>query len=306
MGTEYAGRGALWAKHRPLPRLLYCTGMAGRRFTMRRPSAMCRPSARSSALAQRWTSRTTASSGGPFVGRVGAGRIGAGRRGPAPPPVPPPPPPAGRRRRCTTPPKKATPTQRPRCSAPARTRPSRTKTGTPCRAAPHRPTATGRQPPVSRRRTAEEVAQANGHSGAYAAAVAQARGRAARHRLPHAGMAAALTFVHSFGTFSRRHRTPRRQRCSCALASARPSAERDAPDRPLLSAHSCACAAVPLRHAQRGRTNTFRCHAHGTQDALRMHLSRPLMKLFQARSEAQSELDMDDRDPYGRRKTSSP
>jgi hypothetical protein len=30
------------------------------------------------------------------------------------------------------------------------------------------------------------------------------------------------------------------------------------------------------------------------------------MKLFQARSEAQSELDMDDRDPYGRHKTSSP
>jgi hypothetical protein len=35
---------------------------------------------------------------------------------------------------------------------------------------------------------------------------------------------------------------------------------------------------VPLRHAQRGLTNTFRGHAHGTKDALRMHLSRPLSR----------------------------
>ena len=41
---------------------------------------------------------------------------------------------------------------------------------------------------VARRRTAERLAQDNGKSGAYAAAVVQARGRAARHRLPHAGM----------------------------------------------------------------------------------------------------------------------
>ncbi len=68
-------------------------------------------------------------------------------------------------------------------------------------------------------------------------------------------------FVPSFTTFSRRHRAPRPHYCSCALAPARASAEHDAPDRPLLSAHSFACAAVPLRHAQPGRTNTFRGHA---------------------------------------------
>ena len=65
---------------------------------------------------------------------------------------------------------------------------------------------------------------------------------------------AALTFVRSFSTCSPRHRTRRLHRWSCALAPARPSVEHDAPDPPLLSAHSCACAAVPLRHVQRGGT----------------------------------------------------
>jgi hypothetical protein len=32
---------------------------------------------------------------------------------------------------------------------------------------------------------------------------------------------------------------------------------------------------VPLRHAQPAETNTFRGHAHGTKDALRMHLPAP-------------------------------
>jgi hypothetical protein len=156
-------------------------------------------------------------------------------------------------RRCTSLPTTATPTQRPRCSAPARTRSSRMATGTLCRATRadrHRPPAAG-----VRRDTAEKLGQSHRESGAYAAAVAQA-----------------LTFVPSFTTFSRRHCAPRPRRCSCALAPARPSVERDAPDLPLLSAHSFACAAVPLRHARRGRTNTSRGHAHGTTDALRMRL----------------------------------
>ena len=153
----------------------------------------------------------------------------------------------------------ATPTQRPRCSAPARTRSSRMATGTLCRATRadrHRPPAAG-----VRRDTAEKLGQSHRESGAYAAAVAQA-----------------LTFGPSFTTFSRRHRAPRPHYCSCALAPARPSAEHDAPDRPLLSAHSCACAAVPLRHARRGRTNPCRGHAHVIHDAQRMHLSRALSR----------------------------
>jgi hypothetical protein len=131
--------------------------------------------------------------------------------------------------------------QRVRCAAPRRPQADR-----------HRPLAGGvLWRPVSCRNTAEQVAR---QSGAYAAAVAQARG--------HAGMRLRyLSCTHSFSTFSRRHRTPRPHYCSCALAPARPSAEHDAPDWPLLSAHSCACAAVPLRHAQPGRTNTFRGHA---------------------------------------------
>jgi hypothetical protein len=51
----------------------------------------------------------------------------AGRRGPVPPPMPPSP--AGTLRRCTALPTTATPTQWPRCSAPARTRPSGTSGG---------------------------------------------------------------------------------------------------------------------------------------------------------------------------------
>jgi len=94
----------------------------------------------------------------------------------------------------------------------------------------------------------------------------------AERRVRGGGGAGARPFVHSSTTFSQRHCTPRPHRCSCALASTRPSAERDAPDRPLASAHSFACAAVPLRHAQPGRTNTFRGHAQGTKDALRMRL----------------------------------
>jgi hypothetical protein len=55
--------------------------------------------------------------------------------------------------------------------------------------------------------------------------------------------------VHSFGTRSPWHRTPRLHRCCGALAPARPSVEHDAPDLPLLSAPPCACAAVPVRHS---------------------------------------------------------
>jgi hypothetical protein len=183
--------------------------------------------------------------GGSARGRIRRGvGVGQCRR-----PVPPSP---AATRRCTWLPTTATPTQWPRCSAPARTRPSRTASGTLCRAARHGPTATGR----------------------HAAGVLQVDGRATRTRVwaewrvRGGGGAGARPFVHSSTTFSQRHCTPRPHRCSCALASTRPSAERDAPDRPLLSAHSCACAAVPLRHAQRGLTNTFRGHAHGTNDAL--------------------------------------
>jgi hypothetical protein len=53
-----------------------------------------------------------------------------------------------------------------------------------------RPTATSRSR-GARRNTAEQAAPWNAKSGAYAAAVEQARGRSARHRLPHAGKRAA-------------------------------------------------------------------------------------------------------------------
>ena len=68
-------------------------------------------------------------------------------------------------------------------------------------------------------------------------------------------------------------------RWSCALAPARPCVECHAPDLPLLWGHWCACADVPLRHAQPAETNTFRGHAHGTKDALRMHLPAHLPDL---------------------------
>jgi hypothetical protein len=88
--------------------------------------------------------------------RVGCGaESAAGRRGPVPPPMPPSP--AGSGRRCTTLPPTATPTQRPRCSAPARTRPSRTAAGN---AVPRR---TGRPP-----------------TGRHAAGVLQEDGRGTR------------------------------------------------------------------------------------------------------------------------------
>ncbi len=58
----------------------------------------------------------------------------------------------------------------------------------PRRAAPHGPTGTNCSR-GARRKTAERLAQENGNSGAYAAAVEQARGRFARHRRPHAGCA---------------------------------------------------------------------------------------------------------------------
>jgi hypothetical protein len=93
--------------------------------------------------------------------------------------------------------------------------------------------------------------------------------------------------VPSFTTFSRRHRAPRPHYCSCALAPARPSAECDAPDRPLLSAHSCACAVVPPRHAQRGRTNTFRAHAHVTSRCTANAPSRPLSRTSRVVLQAQ-------------------
>jgi hypothetical protein len=108
--------------------------------------------------------------------------VGAGRGGPVPPPFPTGP------RRCTLLPTMATPAKCPRCSAPARTRPSRTTSGPLRRAAPHGPTGTDCSR-GARRKTAERLAQENGNSGAYEAAVEQARGRSARHRRPHAGCA---------------------------------------------------------------------------------------------------------------------
>jgi hypothetical protein len=67
-------------------------------------------------------------------------------------------------------------------------------------AAPHR---TGRPAPAAaavgaRRKTAERLAQENGNSGAYAAAVEQARGRSARHRRPHAGCAHCRALISHF------------------------------------------------------------------------------------------------------------
>ena len=56
----------------------------------------------------------------------------------------------------------------------------------PRRAAPHGPTAASCSR-GARRDTAQQCARGNAKSGAYAAAVEQARGRSARHRLPHAG-----------------------------------------------------------------------------------------------------------------------
>jgi hypothetical protein len=69
--------GTLCATPTPPPSL-HCTGMGGRRCTGRRPTAICRPSMRSSTPAQRWTSRRT-NGGGPFcaAGRR-RGRIGGG------------------------------------------------------------------------------------------------------------------------------------------------------------------------------------------------------------------------------------
>ena len=125
-------------------------------------------------------------------------------------------------------------------------------------------------PPVSCRRTAEQYAQERGTSGAYAAAVAQAR-----------------PFRALFATFSRRRRAPRPHYCPCALAPARPPAERDAPDRPMPSAHSCACAAVPLRHAQRGRTSPFGGHAHVTSRCTANAPSRPLSRTSRVALQAQ-------------------
>jgi hypothetical protein len=109
---------------------------------------------------------------------------------------------------------------------------------------------------MSCRATAESVAHQFGHGG-YAAAVTEA-------------LTFRALFRHIFATAS-----PRRD-CTVAhalfLASARPSAERDAPDRPLLSAHSFACAAVPHRHAQQGGPTLFVVMRPLPHDALRMRL----------------------------------
>ncbi len=71
----------LWATPTPSPPL-HCTGVGTRRCTMRRSTAILRPSARSSTPAHRWTSRTistdTKKAGGP-LGAVGAGGwVGSG------------------------------------------------------------------------------------------------------------------------------------------------------------------------------------------------------------------------------------
>ena len=89
---------------------------------------------------------------------------------------------------------------------------------------------------------------------------------------PTPASTAAPAFVRSLSTRSPRRRSPRLPCRSCALALARPRAEHDAPDLPLPSVPPCACGAVLLRHAQRGRNNTLRSHTHAAHDALRMHL----------------------------------
>ncbi len=81
-GHRYAGRVTLWALWAtPTPPQPCFTGMERRHCTGRWNTAIWRPSARSSAPAHRWTSRTAA--GGPF-GAVGAVDR-CGRGGPVPP-----------------------------------------------------------------------------------------------------------------------------------------------------------------------------------------------------------------------------
>ncbi len=240
--------------------------MGRRRCTGRWATAICRPSMRSSTPAHRWTS--SPKEGGPFVRPVGAGpnrwRVGAGQC----------------RRQCRRRPQEGDAAalrcrrrRRRRNGRAARRRRGRVhreqQRVTPRRAARanRRPAA---MPPVSCRNMAWRFARALDHSGAYAAAVAQAP-----------------TFGPSFTTFSRRHRAQRPHYCSCALAPARPSADCDAPDRPLLSAHSCACAAVPLRHAQRGRTSTFRGHAPVTSRCTANAPSGPLNRTSRVALQAQ-------------------
>ncbi len=77
-----------------------------------------------------------------------------------------------------------------------------------------RPTATN-QIRRARRRTAERWAQRNGESGAYAAAVEQARGCAARHRLPHAGVGLRS---HSFPHLARARHGVARRNCTVGRA----------------------------------------------------------------------------------------
>ncbi len=176
-----------------------------------------------------------------------------GRGGPEPPPVPPLP--AGSRR-CTMLPSMAAPPQRPRCSVPARTRPSRTGKGTLRRATPH-----GRPPqPQPRCR--------QGNSGSIRTTsvlgiVARTRRRWSRRAAAPLAIASptpawggahfrALNY-----TRSPRHRTKQPHRWLSALAPARPSGQHDVPNLLQSSASPCACAAVPLRHAQRGGPTRF-------------------------------------------------
>ncbi len=190
-----------------------------------------------------------------------------GRGGPVPSPVPPLP--AGSRR-CSMLPSIAAPPQRPRCSAPARTRPSREGYASPRHAA--RPTATAAAAVPAGRQQGNLHNVRPGNSGAYAAAVEQARGRSARHRLPHAGMgrrSLSCTQLHALATASHKATAPLVVR-SCTRASI--CTARRAQFAAVVGVSVCVCCCAAPARTARG-ANTFRGHAHAPHVALRMHYS---------------------------------
>ena len=147
----------LWATPTPPPPL-HGTGLGGRRCTWRRATAICRPSARSSAPAHRWTSRPTPA-GGPFwvAGRVG-GRGRSRRAGSA----------AGQ------------------CRRPCRRRPQADAAALGCQPRPRRRNGRaarrrrGRVHPGRRRVTLCRAATGRHAAGRHAAGVLQEDGRATR------------------------------------------------------------------------------------------------------------------------------